>query len=156
MRLTICAVGRLRPGPERALVEDYLERFNRSGRSIGLGPATVAEVDDRRAGGMAAEAELLSRCLPARALVCCLDERGQMLTSPAFAAALAGWRDAGRTDTAFVIGGADGLDPSIRNRADLAISLGPMVWPHLLVRVLLAEQLYRAVTILLGTPYHRA
>jgi 23S rRNA (pseudouridine1915-N3)-methyltransferase len=156
MRLTICAVGRLRSGPERALVDDYLERFNRTGRSIGLGPASVAEVDDRRGGGMSAEAELLSRSLPARAVVCCLDQRGEMLTSQGFAGALAGWRDGGRTDAAFVIGGADGVDPSLRQRADLVVSLGPMVWPHLLARVLLAEQLYRAATILVGTPYHRA
>jgi 23S rRNA (pseudouridine1915-N3)-methyltransferase len=79
-----------------------------------------------------------------------------MLTSPDFAATLAGWRDAGRAEAAFVIGGADGIDPELRQRADLLLSFGPMVWPHMLVRVMLAEQLYRAAQILAGTPYHRA
>lgn len=156
MRVQICAVGRLRSGPERALVEDYLARFDRTGRALGLGPATVQEVEDRRGGGMAAEAALLARCLPQGAAVAVLDERGRMLSSPDFAALLARWRDAGRQDAAFVIGGADGIDPSLRSRADLAISLGAMVWPHMLVRAMLAEQLYRAATILSGGPYHRA
>ena len=79
-----------------------------------------------------------------------------MLSSPDLAAHLAQWRDAGRQDAAFVIGGADGLDPALRARADLSISFGAMVWPHMLVRVMLAEQLYRAATILAGSPYHRA
>ena len=78
------------------------------------------------------------------------------MTSPDFAAQLGRWRDDGRQDVAFVIGGADGIDPALRARADLAISFGAMVWPHMLVRVMLAEQLYRAATILAGGPYHRA
>jgi len=78
-----------------------------------------------------------------------------VMTSPAFAGKLAGWRDGGRQDVAFVIGGADGIDASLRARADLAVSFGAMVWPHMLVRVMLAEQLYRAATILSGSPYHR-
>ena len=85
-----------------------------------------------------------------------LDERGKLLTSPDFAAQLARWRDGGRQDVAFVIGGADGIDPSLRAKADASISFGAMVWPHMLVRVMLAEQLYRATTILGGGPYHRA
>jgi 23S rRNA (pseudouridine1915-N3)-methyltransferase len=105
---------------------------------------------------MAAEADLLARAIPAGAVLCILDERGRSLSSPDFAAQLARWRDAGRQDAAFVIGGADGIDPSLRARADLAISFGAMVWPHMLVRVMLAEQLYRAATILAGSPYHRA
>lgn len=156
MRLTICAVGRLRAGPERELISDYLTRFDRTGRPLGLGPATVSEVEDRKGGGMAAEAALLARAIPAAAVVCALDERGKLLNSPDFAALLAGWRDAGRAEAAFVIGGADGLDPSLRSRADALLSFGPMVWPHLLARVMLAEQLYRAATILSGGPYHRA
>jgi len=75
--------------------------------------------------------------------------------SPEFSAELARWRDAGRQDVAFVIGGADGIAPSLRSRADFSISFGRMVWPHMLVRVMLAEQMYRAVTILAGSPYHR-
>jgi 23S rRNA (pseudouridine1915-N3)-methyltransferase len=113
------------------------------------------EVEDRKNLGMAAEAELLARVIAAGAVVVTLDERGQMLSSPEFAAMLAKWRDAGRQDVAFVIGGADGIDPSLRARAEASISFGRMVWPHLLVRVMLAEQIYRAVTILAGSPYHR-
>ncbi|KFI30499.1 23S rRNA (pseudouridine(1915)-N(3))-methyltransferase RlmH [Haematobacter massiliensis] len=155
MKVQICAVGRLRSGPEAELVADYLARFDRTGRPHGLGPATIAEVEDRKGGGMAAEAELLQRSLPAGALTVVMDERGQMPSSPDFAAMLVRWRDQGR-DVAFVIGGADGLSPALRDRADAAISLGTMVWPHMLVRVMLAEQLYRAATIIAGTPYHRA
>jgi 23S rRNA (pseudouridine1915-N3)-methyltransferase len=156
MRLHLVAVGRLRSGPERALVDDYVTRFDRTGRPLGLGPLTETEVEDRKGGGMAAEAALIARALPAGALVCTLDERGEMLDSPGLAAQLARWRDAGRQDAAFVIGGADGIDPGLRARADASLSFGRMVWPHMLVRVMLAEQLYRAATILSGGPYHRA
>ncbi len=156
MRVQVCAVGRLRTGPERALVDDYLTRFDRTGRALGLGPAAVNEVEDKKGGGMAAEADLLARALPAGALVCTLDERGRAMSSPEFAAALAGWRDAGRQDLAFVIGGADGIAPALREAAGASLSFGRMVWPHMLVRVMLAEQLYRAATILSGGPYHRA
>ncbi|MES2916683.1 MAG: 23S rRNA (pseudouridine(1915)-N(3))-methyltransferase RlmH [Pseudomonadota bacterium] len=155
MRLHLCAVGRLRAGPERALVDDYLQRLDRTGRPLGLGPVSEHEVDDRKGGGMAAEAILLARTVPEGAALCVLDERGKTLSSPEFAQVLAGWRDGGRQDAAFVIGGADGVDPALRARADLVISLGRMVWPHMLVRVMLAEQLYRAATILAGSPYHR-
>jgi 23S rRNA (pseudouridine1915-N3)-methyltransferase len=156
MRLQVCAVGRLRTGPERVLADDYLQRFNRIARPLGLGPLTEHEVEDRKGGGMAAEADLLSRALPAGAALVALDERGQMLSSPELAQRIAGWRDAGRQDLAFVIGGADGLAPALRDRADLALSFGRLVWPHMLVRVMLAEQIYRAATILSGSPYHRA
>jgi 23S rRNA (pseudouridine1915-N3)-methyltransferase len=156
VRVHICAVGRLRGGPERTLIDDYLGRFGKTGRALGLGPAAELEVEDRKGGGMAAEAALLRRALPSGAAVCALDERGREMTSPEFAALLAGWRDAGRQDAAFVIGGADGLDPALREGADAVLSLGRMVWPHMLVRVMLAEQLYRAATILAGGPYHRA
>jgi 23S rRNA (pseudouridine1915-N3)-methyltransferase len=156
MRVHLCAVGRLRSGPERSLVDDYITRFDRTGRALGLGPVTEHEVEDKRGGGMAAEAARLGRAVPAGALLVCLDERGRQMTSPEFAAALASWRDGGRQDLAFVIGGADGIDPAFRARADHAISFGAMVWPHMLVRVMLAEQLYRAATILGGGPYHRA
>jgi 23S rRNA (pseudouridine1915-N3)-methyltransferase len=156
MRLHLCAVGRLRAGPVRALVDDYAARLDRTGRPLGLGPLAEHEIEDRHGGGPAAEAALLRRTVPAGAAVVALDERGGMLASPAFAGLLARWRDAGRADAAFLVGGADGLDPALRDGADLVLSLGPMVWPHLLVRVMLAEQLYRAATILAGAPYHRA
>jgi 23S rRNA (pseudouridine1915-N3)-methyltransferase len=156
VRVHLCAVGRLRAGPERALVDDYLQRFERTGRPLGLGPVREHEVEDRRGGGMAAEAALLARAAPPGAVRVALDERGAVLDSPAFARRLAAWRDGGEGDLAFFFGGADGLAPELRESADLALSLGAMVWPHLLVRVMLAEQLYRAASILAGTPYHRA
>lgn len=155
MRLHLCAVGRLRAGPERDLVDDYLQRCDRTGRPLGLGPVSEHEVEDKRGGGMASEAALLTKAVPEGAALCVLDERGKTLSSPEFARTLAEWRDAGRQDAALVIGGADGLDPGLRARADLVLSFGPMVWPHMLVRVMLAEQLYRAATILSGGPYHR-
>ncbi len=156
MRVHVCAIGRIRSGePERALIDDYVGRFNRTGRPLGLGPLTETEIDDRKGGGMAAEADLLSRAVPAGALLVVLDERGATMSSPDFATYLARWRDAGRQDLALLIGGADGIAPHLRDRADAAISFGRMVWPHRLVRVMLAEQLYRAATILGGGPYHR-
>ena len=154
MRIDLIAVGRLRAGPEAALIGDYLTRFARTGRALGLPPVTLTEIDERKGAGMGAEAALIARALPAAAALVVMDERGTQLTSPDFAARLAGWRDAGR-DVALVIGGADGLDPALRARADLAVSFGRMVWPHMLARVMLAEQLYRAATILAGSPYHR-
>ena len=155
MRVQICAVGRLRQGPERDLYEDYLTRFDRTGRALALGPAQMIEVEDKKGGGMAAEAVLLRRAVPDGALICTLDERGKVMSSPQFADLLGGWRDQGRQDVAFVIGGADGIDPELRAAADASLSFGAMVWPHMLVRVMLAEQLYRAVSILAGGPYHR-
>ena len=154
MRITLLAVGRLRSGPESALVADYLDRFAKTGRPLGLPTVQVVEVEDRRNLGMAAEAALLARAIPDGAAVVVLDERGEQMASPGFAARIAAFRDQAR-DLCFVIGGADGLDPAIRDRADWQISLGRMVWPHMLVRVMLAEQLYRAATILAGGPYHR-
>ena len=155
MRLHLAAVGRLRTGPERALIDDYTERCNRTGRALGVGPVSEVEVEDKRGGGMPAEGDLLARAVPEGAVLVVLDERGKLLSSPELAATLAGWRDGGRQDVAFVIGGADGIDPALRAKADLSISFGRMVWPHMLVRVMLAEQLYRATTILAGAPYHR-
>lgn len=156
MRVQICAVGRLRAGPEKDLIDDYLTRFARTGRALGLGPAEVIEVEDRKGGGSAAEGALLRKALPKGSVICCLDERGKVVTSPIFAERLAGWRDAGRADVAFVIGGADGIARDLVAEADFKLSFGAMVWPHMLARVMLSEQLYRAATILAGSPYHRA
>ena len=155
MRVSVCAVGRLRAGPERVLTDDYYERFDRTGRPLGLGPVLEHEVEDKKGGGMVAEADLLGRAVPAGAVLVTLDERGRVMSSPDFAGMLARWRDAGRQDLAFVIGGADGIDPALRAKAEASVSFGAMVWPHMLVRVMLAEQLYRAATILAGGPYHR-
>ena len=151
----IVAVGRLRAGPEKDLIDDYLTRFDRTGRSLGLGPARVVEVEDRKGGGMAAEATLLRKAIPDGAVLVALDERGRVESSPDFAKRIAGWRDQGRGDLALMIGGADGIDPALRAHADFALSFGKMVWPHMLVRVMLSEQLYRAASILAGAPYHR-
>lgn len=156
MRLHILAVGRARGGPEAALTADYLDRAAKTGRALGIGEAHLVEVEARKATGMAAEADALRRALPQGARTICLDERGKLLSSPDLATRLADWRDSGTRDAAFLIGGADGLDPALRAAADLTLSFGPMVWPHMLVRVMLAEQLYRATSILAGTPYHRA
>ncbi|MEQ8902205.1 MAG: 23S rRNA (pseudouridine(1915)-N(3))-methyltransferase RlmH [Roseovarius sp.] len=155
MRVHICAVGRLRTGPERALIDDYITRFDRTGRALGLGPLALQEVEDKKGGGMEAEAALLERVIPKGAVIVLLDERGTLMTSPDFSDRLAGWRDAGRGDVAFVIGGADGIAPSLRAQNDFALSFGKMVWPHMLARVMLSEQLYRAASILAGSPYHR-
>lgn len=155
MRLHICVVGKMRPGPELTLCQDYLSRFDRIGRSYGLGPITVHEVDDRKSGTKAAEAVLLMRAIPQGAHVVALDERGQTPTSPAFADKIAHWRDTGKGDLAFLIGGANGLAADLRARADFTLSFGKMVWPHMLARVMLSEQLYRAASIIAGTPYHR-
>lgn len=155
MRVHIVAVGRLRASPEFELINDYLTRFDRTGRALALGPANIIEVEDKKGGGMPAEAALIERAIPGGSLICILDERGKVMTSPAFAEQLGGWRDQGRQDVAFVIGGADGIDPASRAKADAALSFGKMVWPHMLVRVMLSEQLYRAASILSGSPYHR-
>ncbi|MGR3491360.1 MAG: 23S rRNA (pseudouridine(1915)-N(3))-methyltransferase RlmH [Shimia sp.] len=155
MRITICAMGRAKSGPEAALIDDYRTRFDRTGRALGLGPLTITEIDDRKGGGMGAEATLLTKAAGTARLIT-LDERGDTLTSPAFAKRLASWRDDGQGEIAFLIGGAEGLDPNLRSQAIASISLGKMVWPHMLARVMLTEQLYRAATILAGTPYHKA
>ncbi|MEL6172803.1 MAG: 23S rRNA (pseudouridine(1915)-N(3))-methyltransferase RlmH [Pseudomonadota bacterium] len=155
MRVHVCAVGRMRAGPELSLVEDYLARFDRTGRALGLGAAKVLEVEDRKGGGQKAETELLVKAIPKGSLILALDERGKTLSSPEFAGKLANWRDDGRRDLAILIGGADGIAPDLRAQTDFSISFGKMVWPHMLARVMLAEQLYRATSILAGTPYHR-
>ena len=114
MKLHLCAIGRLRKGPEKALIDDYLDRAGKTGRALGLGPCTVSEAEAKRGGGMAEEADLLARMIPDGAKLVCLDERGKLLSSPQLADQLGAWRDEGIRDTAFVIGGADGIDPALR------------------------------------------
>ena len=154
MKVRIVAVGRLRSGPEASLISDYVTRFDRTGRALGLGPLDIREVEAKKSG-MAAEAALIDKACAQASPLIVLDERGSTLTSPAFAEKLADWRDQGRAEACFVIGGADGIAPEIRAKADFALSLGRMVWPHMLARVMLTEQLYRAASILAGAPYHR-
>jgi len=151
MRLHIVAVGKLKAGPHAALARHYAERL--------AWPLAVREVEEKRPLPAAElkerEGALLLAAVPAGAVLIALDEHGRSLTSPAFAQKLAQWRDGGITDLAFVIGGADGLADQVRQKARLVLSLGAMTWPHLLVRGMLLEQLYRAQQILAGHPYHR-
>lgn len=155
MKVAIVAMGRQKGGPEGLMVDNYLSRASRTGRQLGLGPFDLREQDDRRGGGKASEAALLRKSAAGSAILVALDERGQTLTSPKFATKLETWRDAGQGDLAFLIGGADGLDPALVAETSFVLSFGAMVWPHMLARVMLAEQLYRATAILAGTPYHR-
>jgi len=154
MRIHLCVVGRLRAGPERDLITDYIDRFDKTGRNLGLGPASIIEVDAKGAG-QRAEHDLLIRAIPKGASLVVMDERGKVMPSPSFAQRLGDWRDQGVGDLAFVIGGADGVLSEMRAAADLKLSFGAMVWPHMLARVMLCEQLYRAASILAGSPYHR-
>ena len=151
MRISILCIGRARGGPAVALYEDYIGRLP--------WPVQLQELEERRplptAARILREAELLAAAIPKGAVTVALDERGKAMSSTAFAKQLGAWIDQGRGDVAFLIGGADGLAPALRDGADLVLALGPMTWPHLLVRPLLAEQLYRAHTILSGHPYHR-
>jgi len=156
VKITIAAVGRMKPGPERVLVGDYLERAGQAGRVLALGPFTVTEIDERKARDRSAQSARLIEAIPPGAVAIVLDERGKTLSSPDFASLLAGLRDQGTSAAVFLIGGADGHDKALRARADRLISFGPMVWPHMLARVMVAEQLYRAASILAGSPYHRA
>lgn len=154
MRCHLIAVGKGgKTGPERALFDTY------AGRLVQPFSLTLREVEEKKAlsGGAlkAREADLLLAALPQGAVVVALDERGKSLSSRAFADALARWRDGGTRDVAFLIGGADGLDGRVRDRADLVLNLGTLTWPHMLVRGLIAEQLFRAQCILSGHPYHR-
>lgn len=160
MRLVIAAVGKIRAEPAGAIMKDYAARAAAIGRNIGFTGPDIHEVEAPRALAGAArqarEGELLSAAIPEGAKLVLLDERGKNLNSEDFAAALSRWRDDGAAAAAFLIGGADGHDADMRRRADLTLSFGAATWPHLLVRAMLTEQLYRAMTILSGHPYHRA
>ena len=158
MRITIAAIGRLKAGPERALLDRYVERLNAAGRKLALSLA-IREVPESRAGSaatrMTQESEALLTALPQKATLVALEEKGKNLDSRAFAERIGGWRDSGVEDLAFAIGGADGHGPGLLARAELRLAFGALTWPHQLVRILLAEQLYRASTIIAGHPYHR-
>ena len=159
MRIVIAAVGRLKQGPERELAERYRKRATDAGRSVGLAAFDVIEIKESRADNverrMLEESIAIANVIPERAVTVILDERGDSVSSASFAGHLQGWRTQGRPAVVFMIGGADGLAPSLRERANLAIAFGTATWPHQLVRIMLLEQLYRAVTMLSGHPYHR-
>jgi 23S rRNA (pseudouridine1915-N3)-methyltransferase len=150
MRVTICAVGRLKAGAERDLIDKYAKRIQ--------WPLDIVEVDERRklspAELKSREGELIAAALPDGAIRVALDERGKTLPSTAFSDKIGNWRDQGR-DIAFMIGGAGGLAPALRDNADMVLSFGTATWPHMLARVMLVEQVYRAQEILAGHPYHR-
>ncbi|MCI4645775.1 MAG: 23S rRNA (pseudouridine(1915)-N(3))-methyltransferase RlmH [Hyphomonadaceae bacterium] len=153
MKLHIVTIGQVRKGPEREMVDDYIARFERTGRQIGFRGLIEHELSS--GGGEDAEAErLLARC-PYGARIAMLDERGKTWGSEAFSGWLGELRDGGERDLCFLIGGAAGHGQAVRAAAQHKLAFGPQTWPHKLVRVMLAEQLYRAATLLAGTPYHK-
>lgn len=154
MKVSVVAIGRLGQAPEAALALDWLKRATASGRALGLGPFEIVEVEARKPG-KPAEAEALRAILQPGDLVIACDERGRAYPSRAFSERIAAWRDAGERRLMFLIGGADGLDPALVADARESIAFGPATWPHALARAMLSEQLYRAVTLLAGSPYHR-
>ncbi|MYZ48660.1 23S rRNA (pseudouridine(1915)-N(3))-methyltransferase RlmH [Propylenella binzhouense] len=160
MEIALLAVGRLKAGPESELCRRYLERAQAVGRGLGFRGFQVAELSEGRAPRpeerKAQEAEALLAQVAADDFLVLLDEGGDELTSAAFAALLRKRAEAGCRRACFAIGGADGHGDALRGRAGAAIAFGRMTWPHQLARILLAEQLYRAMTILSGHPYHRA
>ncbi|MBB2973368.1 23S rRNA (pseudouridine(1915)-N(3))-methyltransferase RlmH [Mesorhizobium sp. RMAD-H1] len=160
MRITVFAVGRMKAGPERELADRYFDRFAKTGTSLGLEFSGVGEIVESRAATAdqrkQEEAARLFEALDAGARLILLDERGKMLNSADFAGRIGRLRDDGQRQLILAIGGPDGHDPRLRERADLVLALGAMTWPHQLARILIAEQLYRAATILSGHPYHRA
>ncbi|GLQ11558.1 ribosomal RNA large subunit methyltransferase H [Devosia yakushimensis] len=158
MRIAIAAVGRMKAGPEREMVARYLDRAIGGGKPLALTGFDIIELPESRAGSSASrkadEAKALRAALP-EGIVVALDERGKTIGSETFANQIGRWRDDGRPAASFIIGGADGLDPAFVSAADLVLSFSPLTWPHQLVRIMLAEQLYRTTTILSGHPYHR-
>ncbi len=160
MKLILGAVGRLKAGPERDLATRYLERARAAARSVGLSGPDVRELEESRArraeDRKAEEAKALLALAPPGARIAALDERGAHLSSEGFAALIGKARDDGAPAMTLFIGGPDGLDEELRSRASIVLAFGAMTWPHQLVRVMAAEQIYRAVTILSGHPYHRA
>jgi 23S rRNA (pseudouridine1915-N3)-methyltransferase len=160
MRLVVAAIGRLKDGPERELAERYRKRAEQAGRRIGFRDTEVVEIRESRAQEigkrMIEESIALASVIPDKAVVLILDQRGESLDSATLAQRLARWRDDGRPAAVFVIGGDDGLAESLRDKATLRLAFGAATWPHQLVRIMLLEQLYRAVCILSGHPYHRA
>ncbi len=158
MLITVAAVGKLKAGPERELFERYLKRAGAPGRQLGLTFA-LRELPESRAGlvtlRMSQEADALLGLVPQSVVLVVLDEKGKTTDSAAFAAKIASWRDSGAAGVVFAIGGADGHGNALLQKAGLRLAFGAMTWPHQLVRIMLAEQLYRAVTILSGHPYHR-
>jgi len=160
MRLSIAAIGRLRGGPEFEMINDYAARIRAAGRSLGVASFEIREMEAPKgltgAKRQERESALLAQSAGPSARRVMLDERGKTLSSEAFARQIERWRDEGAGEIVFFIGGADGHDQAFAESADLVVAFGKATFPHLLVRVMLVEQIYRAMTILSGHPYHRA
>ena len=160
MRIVVAAVGRLKRGAETELSERYRKRAAQTGRQLGLRDVEIIEIRESRAADagkrMLEESIALANVIPQGAAVVLLDLHGDNLDSGRLAAQIAQWRSDDKPAVVFVIGGADGLAASIKDKAQLHLSFGAATWPHQLVRVMLLEQLYRMTTILSGHPYHRA
>ena len=154
MRIAIAAIGRLGRAPEAAMAEDYARRATAAGRALGLGPVEILEVESRKAGKPAEGEALLGVLQPGDEVVAC-DEHGAVMASRAFAELIGRLRDGGSRRLVLLVGGADGLGDAALERAGRKLAFGPQTWPHALARAMLAEQVYRAVTILGGGPYHR-
>ena len=160
MRLAVAAIGRLKEGPERELAERYRKRAEQVGRRIGFRDVEVIEIRESRAQEvgkrMIEESIALANIIPEKASIVILDERGENLDSATLASRLGRWRDDGRPAAVFIVGGDDGLAPTLRDKASLKLAFGAATWPHPMVRTMLLEQIYRSMTILSGHPYHRA
>ena len=160
MRLLVLAVGHARGTSEAALTEDFIGRAKAFGKRLGFSSVAIEEVTVSKLrearGRIADEGERLAARIPDGAHVISLDAKGKGMTSEAFAEMLAAMRDAGARDLVFLIGGPDGLNPGPSVKAGRSLAFGPQTWPHLMVRAMLSEQIYRALTILAGHPYHRA
>ncbi len=159
MRVLVLAVGRMKSGAEADLAERYRKRATQVGRNIGIRKIDIVEIRESRAREtdkrMIEESIALANLIPEGALTVLLDEKGENLGSPGIAENLRKWRDSGAATIVFVVGGPDGLAQSLRDKARLRLAFGAATWPHQLVRVMLFEQIYRAITILSGHPYHR-
>ena len=159
MKLSVIAVGRLKAGPEKALADDYRTRAEGLGRKAGISRLSVVEFAESQAATatsrIADEAKLIAAAVPPKAFAVVLDERGKTMSSAALAGLIQRHIDGGTQDLVFVIGGPDGLAQATRESAGLLLSFGAMTWPHRLVRVMLFEQIYRTVTIMVNHPYHR-
>jgi 23S rRNA (pseudouridine1915-N3)-methyltransferase len=159
VQIAICAIGRMKSGPEAEMVALYLQRARVSGRALGVTAVEIRESAESRLADVSArrnaEAADLLRLAGAGATTVALDESGEDISSKRLADCLARWRDGGAGRLAFLIGGPDGHGEAVAKAASLRIAFGRATWPHRLVRVMLAEQLYRAITILAGHPYHR-
>ena len=154
MRIVLAAIGRLGRSPEAELARGWVERATAAGRSLGLGPVEIVELEPRKPG-RAAEGEALLEAAGENAFIVACDERGEVMSSRKFAERIGDLRDRGERRLVFLIGGADGHADEVRAAAKLKLAFGPQTWPHALARAMLAEQVYRAVTILAGSPYHR-